>query len=63
MITISIDTSNDSFDNPDEVARVLSEVVKILGHKGYDTTYTFKLYDINGNSVGICAVDEDLREI
>jgi hypothetical protein len=58
-INISINVDNDSFNDPTEVERVLKQVINTLSHRGYADKTRFNLFDINGNSVGFCKVDEE----
>jgi hypothetical protein len=60
-ITIEIETGNDAFrENGEtyEIGRILTEFGKRL-HDGGMNIYTMssKLYDINGNAVGIVKVE------
>jgi len=57
---LSIDTSNDAFEDPGEIARILRSVADQVDGYGHvlDINDHFWLRDLNGNTVGIAKVVE-----
>lgn len=58
-ITIEINTDNAAFEDPFEVVRILQDLATKADNHGSDYLADLKIRDINGNVVGVCAVEEE----
>lgn len=59
-ITIEINTDNAAFEDPFEVVRILQDLATKADNHGSDYLADLKIRDINGNVVGICAIESSL---
>lgn len=60
--TLTIDTDNAAFDDPDELAgliRKVADAVAVMAGDGRLPTHTRSVLDSNGNRVGSWAIKED----
>lgn len=55
-VTVTIDTDNDAFSDGDELPRLLNEAAIRIADGELLRRDSFKLFDVNGNSVGIVTV-------
>ena len=58
MVSITFETTNAIFeDNPHEIARILEQLSRMANFWHEGQKYVSKMYDYNGNYIGMYLVD------
>ena len=59
QFTLTVNLDNAAFEDDMELGNILSGVQKKVRYADLTNTWSFPVYDTNGNKVGTCSVSEE----